>query len=76
MLAASPQRQDARRGRKEEAVIVELLGVIVFVTGLVALFAGAITLPSQGPSGGAEALLIGGPIGVMLGAILIIAGLI
>jgi hypothetical protein len=57
-------------------MFVELFGVLLFIGGLVALFAGAIRMPSQGPSGGAEALLVGGPVAVMIGAILVIAGLL
>jgi hypothetical protein len=60
-------------------MLVALIGLILFVTGLVALLAGAIRAPASGSGpGGAssDALLIGGAIGVVLGVMLLGAGLI
>jgi hypothetical protein len=57
-------------------MIVELLGVILFLCGLVALFAGAILSGPSGSSGSSDSLLIGGPVAIMIGAILFIAGVL
>jgi hypothetical protein len=57
-------------------MIVELLGAILFLGGLVALFAGAIRSGPSGSSGGSDSLLIAGPVAIMIGAILFIAGVV
>jgi hypothetical protein len=57
-------------------MIVELLGAILFVGGLVTLFAGAIRSGPSGSSGGSDSLLIAGAVAIMIGAILFIAGVL
>ena len=56
-------------------MIVELIGGIVLLAGLFFLFAGALMMPASGPGAG-DGYLIGGAIAVMMGVILLVAGLI
>jgi hypothetical protein len=55
-------------------MIVELIGGIVLLAGLISLFAEALVMPASG-SGPGDGYLIGGAIAVMLGVILVVAGL-
>ena len=56
-------------------MIVELIGGIVLLAGLIFLFAGALMMPASGPGPG-DSFLIGGAIAVMMGVILVVAGLL
>ncbi len=62
-------------------MLVEFIGLILFVVGLMALFAGAFRAPAPasgiGPAGASgDALLIGGALGIVFGVVITTVGLI
>ena len=60
-------------------MLVEMIGLLLFGVGLVALFAGALRAPASGAGAGGpsgDALLIGGAIGVVFGVAIAVAGLL
>ncbi len=56
-------------------MIVTVLGIILVVGGIFGLLGGAMRAPSDGGAYSGDALLIGGPIAIMAGVILVVSRL-
>lgn len=56
-------------------MIVSLLGVILVVGGIFVLLGGAMRSPADGGAYSGDSLLIGGPIAIMAGVILVVSRL-